>query len=62
MHKILKAEQKGGAGHSSKSLMSMLLVADSRPWELLAAGKTPKWHSLRRCVVCRGAPGALPRL
>ncbi|PRW59322.1 antigen KI-67 isoform X1 [Chlorella sorokiniana] len=52
LHKILKAE-KGGGGHSSKALLSMLLVADSRPWELLAAGKTPKWICLRRCVVCQ---------
>lgn len=59
LQKILRAEQKGGAGHSSKALLSMLLVADSRPWELLSAGKTPKWHCLRRCVVCQGGWAAL---
>ena len=59
LQKILRAEQKAGAGHSSKALLSMLLVADSRPWELLSASKTPKWHCLRRCVVCQGGWAAV---
>ena len=43
LNKVLKAErEEKGSGHTTKSLKAILLMATSRPWELLAAGKTPQ--------------------